>query len=154
MYRTAAIAALTVVAVSGCAAGQSSSTESAAPQAATPTPEVTVTVTATPTPTPERTKQSESPAAKQSRTPRAKQPKPAKAPKVVTVPDVVGLNYQKAQNQWRARDLIVMPAKDASGERRWALLDSNWYVVDQKPAAGTQVEVGTPVRASILKYSD
>jgi len=156
---TAAAIAAAALVLAGCAAGGSTATDSAA-GSVQPTPEVTVTVTATPSPASD-TQSPATSAAKpandaSSATPskEPKSPKPKPAAKIITVPDAVGMNYQRAQDLWRGKGLVVLPANDASGQDRWALLDSNWYVVGQKPAAGTQIKDGGTIRASILKYGD
>ena len=79
---------------------------------------------------------------------------PAPEPDVVVVPDMVGQNYQDAQDVWRASGLVVVPADDATGANRLAVLDSNWYVVAQTPSGGTEVEPESTIQASIKKYSD
>jgi hypothetical protein len=76
------------------------------------------------------------------------------ATKCVKVKNVVGKNYQKAQDIWRAQGFTVLVAKDATGANRLAWLDSNWYVVGQTPKAGKCVKRGSGVRASIKKYTD
>ena len=78
----------------------------------------------------------------------------APEPGVIVVPDMVGQNYQDAQDVWRASGLVVVPAEDATGANRLALLDSNWYVVAQTPSGGTEVEPGSSIQATIRKYSD
>lgn len=132
----------------------------------TATPQVTVTVTQTPeiptqtTPAaePETTKPAttkpESTASTPASTPKTKKPQAKKAPAIVTVPDAVGKNYQRAQDLWRSRGLVVLPAEDASGKDRLPWIDSGWYVVDQDPPAGTRVEDGSTIQATILKYTD
>lgn len=52
----------------------------------------------------------------------------------VTVPDVVGMNLQSAQE--RALGLRTS-SSDATGQGRMQLWDRNWEVVGQSPAAGT-----------------
>ena len=79
---------------------------------------------------------------------------PAPEVDVVVVVDMVGQNYQDAQDIWRASGLVVVPAEDATGANRLAVLDSNWYVVGQSPAGGTEVPTGTSIQASIKKYTD
>lgn len=76
------------------------------------------------------------------------------AKKCVVVMNMVGKNYQKAQDVWRAQTLIVLPAKDATGQNRLPWLDSNWYVVAQKPKAGKCVKRNSSIRASVKKYTD
>lgn len=79
---------------------------------------------------------------------------PAPEPDVVVVTDMVGQNYQDAQDVWRASGLVVLPAEDATGANRLAMLDSNWYVVAQTPKGGTEVPPGSSIQATIKKYSD
>ncbi len=79
---------------------------------------------------------------------------PAPEADVVVVADMVGQNYQDAQDIWRASGLVVVPAEDATGANRLAVLDSNWYVVAQSPEGGTEVPTGTSIQASIKKYTD
>lgn len=107
----------------------------------------TATVTATPEPVvapdPEVTEETEEPVAAA----------PTRVAKV-EVPDGVGLNYQLAQDLWRAAGLFVMPANDALGLNRMAWLDENWVVVSQSPAAGKKVADGSDITATIKKFSD
>lgn len=116
---------------------------------------VTVTATASPDTGTGATSQ---PAPTTSAAPTTSQPAETAAPRPtsdeVTVPDAVGLNYQDAQDTWRAAGLIVLPADDATGANRIPLVDSNWFVVSQTPAAGTVVPSGSDVRATIKKYTD
>lgn len=80
---------------------------------------------------------------------------PSEAPiEYVKVENVVGLDYQTAQDIWRAQGLVVLPATDATGQGRWAFIDSNWIVVGQDISPGTKVEVGTPITASIKKFGE
>jgi hypothetical protein len=113
--------------------------------AGSPTTTVTVTETATTLPSPT---QSEAIDAAPSDV------APAPEADVVVVADMVGQNYQDAQDVWRASGLVVVPAEDATGANRLAVLDSNWYVVSQSPAGGSEVPTGTSIQASIRKYTD
>jgi TM2 domain-containing membrane protein YozV len=72
----------------------------------------------------------------------------------ITVKDGVGLDYQSAQDLWRAQGLVVMPAEDATGADRIPVIDSNWVVVSQSPAAGEEVEEGSSITATVKKYTD
>ncbi|WP_156022916.1 PASTA domain-containing protein [Terracoccus sp. 273MFTsu3.1] len=78
-------------------------------------------------------------------------PKPASK---VTVPDGVGMNYQDAQDAWRAAGLHVAPAEDATGAHRIPVLDANWVVLAQNLQAGSKVAVDSFIIATIKKYSD
>jgi beta-lactam-binding protein with PASTA domain len=77
-------------------------------------------------------------------------PKAAK----IEVPRGVGLDYQSAQDLWRAAGLHVAPAKDATGAGRLPVIDSNWIVVSQDPKAGSMVETGSFITATVKKDSD
>lgn len=129
---TAAFAFATVAAVSGC----STST----------TPQTTVTVTATPTVT-----QVAPPAPAE---PEPAAPEPEVLETKVRVPNGVGLDYQSAQDKWRGAGLVVVPATDATGQNRLMILDANWVVLSQSPKAGTKVEEGSEIKATVKKYTD
>lgn len=111
----------------------------------TATPPATVTVTATPTPTP---------VAPEPVAPAEPEPAAPAAAAKVTVPNGVGMNYQAAQDKWRAAGLYVMPATDATGANRVMILDANWVVLGQSPKAGTKVAAGSDVTATVKKYTD
>lgn len=110
----------------------------------TVTAETTVTVVAVP----EATSAEETPAPVQTAA------APAAAATEVEVPDATGMNYQQAQDRWRSLGLLVGVATDATGANRLALLDSNWFVVDQDIAPGTTVATGTMITATVKKYTD
>lgn len=79
--------------------------------------------------------------------------KPATAAKIV-VPDGVGLNYQEAQDRWRAAGLVVGVAIDATGANRLPVLDSNWVVLSQDLKAGARVDADSVITATVKKYTD
>src|SRR3954454_11446230 len=62
--------------------------------------------------------------------PRSKPPSPpapdapATDTATITVPDGVGLDYQSAQDEWRAAGLHVAPADDATGAHRLAVREA------------------------------
>jgi hypothetical protein len=73
-------------------------------------------------------------------------PKPKPEPRAssassrsMTVPNVVGKDHQLAQDLMQAAGLYSLRERDASGAGRMLLLDRNWTVLRQSPAAGTQV---------------
>ncbi|GIE90126.1 PASTA domain-containing protein [Actinoplanes regularis] len=88
-----------------------------------------------------------------SAAPAKKSPAPAAA-STVKVPNGVGLDYQSAQDLWRAAGLIVAPATDATGAHRLPVIDSNWVVLSQDPKAGTKVPKESIITATVKKYSD
>ncbi|WP_052358526.1 PASTA domain-containing protein [Terrabacter tumescens] len=78
----------------------------------------------------------------------------AKPASKITVPDGVGLNYQDAQDLWRAAGLVVAPAEDATGANRLPVLDSNWVVLAQDLKAGSKVPADSMITATVKKYTD
>jgi hypothetical protein len=73
---------------------------------------------------------------------------------MIVVPNGVGLDYQSAQDLWRAAGLHVLPAKDALGANRLPIIDSNWVVLAQDPEAGAVVPRGSFITATVKKYTD
>jgi beta-lactam-binding protein with PASTA domain len=72
----------------------------------------------------------------------AVEPEPAAAPvrqARVTVPSVVGMDHQSAQDRLQAAGLYNLRERDATGQGRFLLWDRNWTVVQQKPAPGRRV---------------
>jgi hypothetical protein len=78
----------------------------------------------------------------------------AKPASKITVPDGVGMNYQDAQDLWRAAGLVVAPAEDATGANRLPVLDSNWVVLAQDLKAGSKVPADSMITATVKKYTD
>ena len=72
----------------------------------------------------------------------------------IKVPNGVGLDYQSAQDRWRAAGLHVLPAKDATGAHRLPVIDANWVVLSQDPKAGKKVARGSFITATVKKFSD
>lgn len=109
-----------------------------------PAPTVTVTTTQT-------TRTAQSPTATEpARTASAG----AATATTVATPNGVGMNYQAAQDAWRAAGLHVSPAVDATGAKRLPVIDSNWVVLSQDPPAGTRVAAGSFIVATVKKYTD
>jgi transketolase len=113
------------------------------PAASTAAPAKTVTVT----PTPTHTVTAAPKAAAPTKTHAAK-------PKLIRVPDVVGHNHQKAQDEMQAHGLFMLAEEDATGQGRLLLWDRNWVVVRQKPAPGTKVAPNTTITLYSKKYTD
>ena len=57
----------------------------------------------------------------------------------IVVPDVVGEDHQLAQDTMQAAGLYILTEEDATGQGRALIMDRNWTVVEQSPAAGTRV---------------
>jgi beta-lactam-binding protein with PASTA domain len=64
---------------------------------------------------------------------------------VITVPDVVGLDHQLAQDTMQAAGLYNLAEEDATGQGRALLWDRNWVVVAQSPPAGARVNADTTI---------
>jgi hypothetical protein len=113
------------------------------PAASTAAPAKTVTVT----PSPTHTVTAAPKAAAPTKTHAAK-------PKLIRVPNVVGHNHQKAQDEMQAHGLFMLAEEDATGQGRMLLWDRNWVVVRQKPAPGTKVSPNTTITLYSKKYTD
>ncbi|MGW1718986.1 PASTA domain-containing protein [Streptomyces sp. NPDC002156] len=61
-----------------------------------------------------------------------------------TLPDLVGQDLQAAQDEAQAAGFYALDDQDASGQNRLQVLDRNWVVCSQEPAAGTH-PTDTPV---------
>jgi len=145
--RTKTVAAITLslaFALAGCSSTSDGNTAAApAAAAATTMADATTPVPAQPSPT------------KTVRpTAAATTAKATIAPEKIKVPNGVGLDYQSAQDLWRAAGLHVAPAIDATGAHRLPLVDSNWIVVSQDLKAGTKVAAESFITATVKKYSD
>lgn len=70
----------------------------------------------------------------------------------VTVPDVVGMDLQSAQEELFPR--LRTTSVDATGEDRMQLVDSNWIVVRMDPPAGEQVPRLTDVTLYAVKEGE
>lgn len=57
----------------------------------------------------------------------------------ITVPNVVGKDHQLAQDTMQAAGLYSLREEDATGQGRALIIDRNWTVVRQRPAAGSKV---------------
>ena len=71
-----------------------------------------------------------------------------------TMPDVVGMVLQDAQDLLQSKGSYLMDQVDASGAGRMQLLDSNWKVCSQRPSAGSQVSITDFVTLSAVKLSE
>lgn len=83
----------------------------------------------------------------------ASKPKPA-ATSTITVPDVVGMNHQYAQDEMQAAGLYNLAERDATGQDRMLLWDRNWVVVSQDPPAGSEVDEDTTITLSSKKKGE
>jgi len=63
----------------------------------------------------------------------------------ITIPDVEGGDHQLAQDTMQAAGLYLLQEQDATGQDRALILDRNWTVVEQRPAAGACVSDDTTI---------
>ena len=71
-----------------------------------------------------------------------------------TVPNVVGLDHQAAQNALQGEGLYALDEKDCSGQDRLLLFDRNWEVVKTDPPAGTKVSEDTTITLCSVKQGE
>ena len=72
----------------------------------------------------------------------------------ITVPDVVGLDHQAAQNALQGEGLYALAEKDCSGQERLLLFDRNWEVIKTDPPAGTRVTEDTTITLCSVKQGE
>ncbi|WP_249353163.1 PASTA domain-containing protein [Rhodococcus sp. Q] len=130
----AATLALSALALTACGADE---------KAATPPETVTVEV---PAPAPE------------TKTETVAQPAPSAqaaeaAPVMVPMPDVTCMNLQAAQDRIQAAGVFFSQSTDATGAGRAQVMDRNWVVVSQSPAAGVPVGEGDAM-LSVVKIGE
>ncbi len=78
-------------------------------------------------------------------------PAAAPAPKTGTVPNVVGVDLQLAQDTLQAAGFYILRSHDATGQGRLQVLDRNWTVVDQTPSGGTVTSLSEVVDLGAVK---
>ncbi|HEU5156073.1 MAG TPA: PASTA domain-containing protein [Streptosporangiaceae bacterium] len=70
------------------------------------------------------------------------------------VPRVVCMDLQAAQDRLRAAGFTDLRSRDGSGRARMQLVDRNWVVTAQSPAAGRRHPATTPVLLTSVKYGE
>ncbi|WP_434444303.1 PASTA domain-containing protein [Lentzea sp. E54] len=78
-------------------------------------------------------------------------PPAAPAVKTCTVPNVVGLIHQTAQDTMQKAGLFHLTEEDAGGQGRLLINDRNWKTTGQSIAAGTVVDCDTKILLSAEK---
>lgn len=73
------------------------------------------------------------------------------AVKTCTVPNVVGLIHQTAQDTMQKAGLFFLTEEDASGQGRLLINDRNWKTTKQSVAAGTVIDCNTKILLSAEK---
>ncbi|AWS48732.1 hypothetical protein DKM19_26940 [Streptosporangium sp. 'caverna'] len=71
-----------------------------------------------------------------------------------TLPNVVGLNLQDGQNAMQTAGFSLLDDKDATGQNRFQILDRNWVITEQDPAAGQEASTDTKVTLYAKKYGE
>ena len=71
-----------------------------------------------------------------------------------TMPKVVGMNLQLAQDLLQSKGSYILDQVDHKGLLRIQVLDSNWKVCKQTPAAGKVVLASTVVTLSSVKLTE
>lgn len=70
------------------------------------------------------------------------------------MPSVVGMVLQDAQDLLQSNGSYLMDQVDATGQGRFQMLDSNWMVCSQSPAAGAILDGSTAVTLSAVKLDE
>lgn len=82
--------------------------------------------------------------------PSASQEPPAKG----TVPNVVCLDLQKAQDTLQAAGFYLLGSEDATGQGRNQVVDRNWVVVSQSASAGSTPDPKTKITLGAVKFGE
>jgi len=78
----------------------------------------------------------------------------AVVPATCTVPNVVGMVHQTAQDTMQAAGLYMLLEQDATGRGRALVLDRNWETTAQSVAAGQVVACTTVITLSAKKIGE
>lgn len=81
-------------------------------------------------------------------------PKPTATTDVTPVPRFVGMGLQAAQDAAQAKGFYVLASHDSSGRGRMQILDRDWKVCVQKPAAGTKAPLDTTLDFGAVKLEE
>ena len=71
-----------------------------------------------------------------------------------TLPSVVGVNLQAAQDTLQAAGFYLISDRDATGQGRFQVFDRNWVVTRQKPEGGRKVSIDTLIVLYAKKYGE
>ena len=70
------------------------------------------------------------------------------------MPKVVGMNLQLAQDLLQSKGSYLMDQQDFKKLGRFQIIDSNWKVCSQSPAAGKKLPISTIVTLASVKLSE
>lgn len=73
---------------------------------------------------------------------------------MTTLPKVVGKDLQLAQDTLQAAGFYNLTSHDSTGLNRLQVLDRNWRVTDQTPAAGSRVAADQLIDLGARKFTD
>src|SRR5688572_6512916 len=73
---------------------------------------------------------------------------------MTALPNVVGKDLQLAQDTLQAAGFYNLTSHDSTGMNRLQVLDRNWRVTDQTPAAGTRVGADHLIDLGAKKFTD
>ncbi|MDU0291440.1 hypothetical protein [Saccharothrix longispora] len=76
------------------------------------------------------------------------------APETCTVPDVVGMVHQRAQDTMQDAGLFQLREEDATGRGRMLIVDRNWTTTAQSVAAGQVVACDTEITLAARKTDE
>ncbi|MFE2753487.1 hypothetical protein ACFXGA_15975 [Actinosynnema sp. NPDC059335] len=79
---------------------------------------------------------------------------PATAAGTCTVPDVVGMVHQAAQDTLQAAGFFKLREEDATGQGRLLVVDRNWTTTAQSVPAGQVVDCDTEILLSAKKTGE
>jgi hypothetical protein len=68
-----------------------------------------------------------------------------------TLPDVVGMDLQLAQDTMQASGFYLLTSHDATGQDRFQVVDRNWTVCSQDPPGDTEASVDTLIDFGAVK---
>ncbi|MET8760559.1 PASTA domain-containing protein [Lentzea sp. NPDC004782] len=71
-----------------------------------------------------------------------------------TVPNVVCLDLQKAQDTLQAAGFYLLGSEDATGKHRQQLVDRNWVVVTQSASPGSRPDPKTKITLGAVKFGE
>ncbi|MGP3686519.1 hypothetical protein ACTVZO_17735 [Streptomyces sp. IBSNAI002] len=79
---------------------------------------------------------------------------PAAPAESAVVPNAVGQILQAAQDNAQAAGFFLLGSTDALGQSRMQVLDRNWKVCSQTPAAGTKAPTSTKLIFNSVKLEE
>ncbi|OLZ56717.1 hypothetical protein BS329_02335 [Amycolatopsis coloradensis] len=82
------------------------------------------------------------------------EPSTSAAARLITVPDVSGMNHQAAQDAMQAAGLYNLREVDGTGKGRMLVMDRNWVQTGQDPAPGTKVAADAVITLTAVKIGE